>query len=205
VTGDEGCHPRRYGDIYPCTVTFRAEASDPDGDALSYRWSGCASGQAAEASCVIDQLHTVTASVEVTDGRGGRAQASKSAEGTNLPPVPGDFVCRYRPGQNPGAPDCGAFEVCPPPIPTNGIGDCIDGSFGGSDLEGDRLDCGPIIASGACHGPVYAYECGGVASAFSFEFRTGADEGECVLEISVSDSWGATSSTTVRVPVREYP
>lgn len=206
MTGDESCHPRRYGEtVYPCTVSFRAEASDPNGDVLSYRWSGCASGEAAESGCVIDELHTVTATVEVTDGRGGRAQVSKTAEGTNLPPSLGVFFCRYRPSQNPGAPDCGAFETCPPPIPTNGLGDCWDPTFDAFDEEGDREGCGPVIPSGACHGPIGIYECGGVEDAFSFEFRTGADEGDCVLQISVYDSWGATASTTIRVPVREYP
>lgn len=153
---------------------------------------------------MIDSLGTVTATVEVTDGRGGIAQASKTAAGTNRPPVPGSFHCRYRPRQNPGAQDCGG-ETCPPPLPTNGIGDCIDGSFFSLDPDGDWEVCGPVIASGACHGPIGIYECGGVAGAYSFEFRTGSQPGECVLEIFVEDSWGATASTTKRVSVAAVP
>lgn len=205
VTGDDGCHPRRVGDVVePCAVSFRAEASDPDGDSLRFRWSGCASGSQATTTCSIDRLASVTAMVEVTDGRGGSASATKTAVGTNLTPVPGNFYCYYRPGQNPGAPDCGT-ESCPAPLPTNGIGYCMDGNFNARDTEGDLVLCGPVIARGACGPSAGIYECGGAAVAFSFEFRTGPDAGDCVLTISMSDSWDAAASTTVRVPVRPLP
>jgi hypothetical protein len=210
VTGDDGCHPRRAGDVVePCIVSFRAEASDPDGDSLGYRWSQCASGSQPTATCTIDRLASVTAMVEVTDGRGGRASATKTAMGTNLAPVPGNFSCYYRPGQNPGAPDCGS-ESCPAPLPINGIGYCMDGNFDAFDTERDRVFCGPVTRRGACSGPDLGYgsgiyECGGVEDAYSFEFRTGPEAGDCVLTISMSDSWGASASTTVRVPVRAHP
>jgi hypothetical protein len=201
LTGDDGCHPVRRGDVVTsCSVSLRAEASDPDGDALHYRWSGCAGGTDADATCSIDRLGVLTATVEVTDGRGASAKASKNVEGTNRAPTPGSFFCFYRPSQNPGAPDCG-HAGCEPPIPTNGIGFCIDGSFSGRDVEGDGMGCGPISATGPCT-VLGIYECGGVADAFSFEFRTGDQAGECVLGITVSDDWGATGSTEARVSVQ---
>jgi hypothetical protein len=144
------------------------------------------------------------ATVLVTDGRGGGASASKTAIGTNRRPEPGYFGCGYRPSQNPGAPDCG-LETCGVPLPTNGLGYCIDGNFNGTDAEGDRVDCGPVTASGACSKPPGIYECDGVATAYSFEFRIGPEAGECVFSVGMRDSWGAAASTTVRVPVQPLP
>jgi len=40
------CHPT-------CTVTFTASAADPDGDPLTYAWSGCASGTGTSRTCQI--------------------------------------------------------------------------------------------------------------------------------------------------------
>ena len=205
MTGEDGCHPWRLGDVVePCTVSFRAEASDPDGDSLEFRWSGCASGAETTATCTIDRLDAVTATALVSDGKGGRASASKTARGTNQRPDLGYFNCGYRPSQNPDAPDCGT-ESCPSPLPTSGIGYCMDGNFNARDAEGDLVYCGPVTAGGACSGPAGIYECGGVEDAYSFEFRTGPDAGDCVLVIGVTDSWGEAASTTVRVPVRPFP
>jgi hypothetical protein len=81
----------------------------------------------------------------------------------------------------------------------------MDGTFDARDTEGDLVLCGPVTARGGCNGSVGIYECGGVEDAYSFEFRTGTEAGDCVLTISMSDSWGAAASTTVRVPVRPLP
>jgi hypothetical protein len=81
----------------------------------------------------------------------------------------------------------------------------MDGTFDARDTEGDLVLCGPVTTRDACNGPVGIYECGGGADAYSFEFRTGLEAGDCVLTISMSDSWGAAASTTVRVPVRPLP
>ncbi len=125
--------------------------------------------------------------------------------GTNLPPKLNTFFCWFIASQNPGVPDCGTY-TCPPPIPTNGIGNCWDGSFDAFDEEGDGEGCGPVLPrGGVCHGHVGIYECGGVGDAYSFDFHTGNEQGECVFEIFVKDDWGATASTTVSVSVRDYP
>jgi hypothetical protein len=74
------CHPR-------CALTVEAQAEDPDGDELSFVWSGCASGTGERESCTIPQPGDYTAAVTVSDGRGGVASASVDLRGTNRPPV----------------------------------------------------------------------------------------------------------------------
>jgi hypothetical protein len=74
------CHPR-------CSLTVEAVAEDPDGDDLSYVWSGCASGTGERESCSIPQPGDYTAAVTVSDGRGGVASASVDLRGTNRPPI----------------------------------------------------------------------------------------------------------------------
>lgn len=72
----------------PCTATFTASASDPDGDPLTYEWSGCAAGQTGSTStCLITAVGAVTATVLVTDNLGASASASAVAYGTNAPPT----------------------------------------------------------------------------------------------------------------------
>ena len=83
----------------PCTVPrggevrLRAEASDPDGDSLSYEWSaaqgtfaGATDGQEARWTAP-DRIGSVVIRVEVDDGRGGVAAAEVAVEVVNRPPV----------------------------------------------------------------------------------------------------------------------
>jgi hypothetical protein len=90
-----------------CTIEVAAEASDPDGDALSYAWCGCATGHAAKATCTIKEPGPVTATVVVDDGRGHSVMASASGEGfpepRNRPPsvhvvFPAGSQCAPSPG-----------------------------------------------------------------------------------------------------------
>ncbi len=90
VTGGGSCHP-------VCQIEFDAVASDPDGDDLTYEWSGCADGSDSSATCRIGSLGEVAATVIVSDGRGGVTTASANAFGTNRPPTVGggqDFNAR---------------------------------------------------------------------------------------------------------------
>lgn len=73
----------------PCAVKLTAWASDPDGDELSYSWSGCASGDLPTATCTLRAPGRVEAMVTVSDGRGGTALAPVVIVGrsSNRPPV----------------------------------------------------------------------------------------------------------------------
>ncbi len=83
------CHPsapESARGATPCSVMVQAEASDPDGDPVTYAWSGCASGAAASAACVVSRPGPHQASVVVRDGRGGEATATVTVQGMNQPP-----------------------------------------------------------------------------------------------------------------------
>ncbi len=51
-------------------MPFTAAASDPDGDALSFAWSGCGTGSAPSVTCQTRVPGEHTATVAVTDARG---------------------------------------------------------------------------------------------------------------------------------------
>jgi hypothetical protein len=84
----------------PCSLTFVATGTDPDGDPLTYAWSGCASGAAGRATCAVDRAGSVTASVTVSDGRGHTASASASGEGIVGPNRPPDVVLSFERGSS---------------------------------------------------------------------------------------------------------
>jgi hypothetical protein len=70
---------------FSCALDVVAQASDSDGDALTYSWSGCATGDASKAVCTIKDPGTATATVAVDDGHGHHVTASASAEGEREP------------------------------------------------------------------------------------------------------------------------
>jgi hypothetical protein len=61
-----------------CSVTFAATASDPDGDALTRAWSGCATGTADSAICSRSSAGSLNATITVADAPGQTASASAS-------------------------------------------------------------------------------------------------------------------------------
>jgi hypothetical protein len=76
----DACHP-------PCRITYTAEATDPEGDELTYTWSGCTSGTEVSSPCFLENPGPVTSAVTVTDGQGGTTTVAATAEGTNRAPV----------------------------------------------------------------------------------------------------------------------
>ena len=77
------CHPRPGA---PCSIPVQANASDPDGDPLTFTWQGCAAGAAATSSCSVSSLAGFTATVTVSDPKGATATASVTMQGTNSAP-----------------------------------------------------------------------------------------------------------------------
>ncbi|MGH7720185.1 MAG: DNA/RNA non-specific endonuclease, partial [Gemmatimonadaceae bacterium] len=83
-----------YTSLEGATVTMSAAgSSDPDGDALMYRWSfgdgGSAMGVTVSHRYAQDGAYTIE--LEVTDSRGLTAAATTTAQVTNVPPSIGAF------------------------------------------------------------------------------------------------------------------
>ena len=71
----------------PCIVAVLAAAQDPEGDSLSYAWSGCATGTSSRATCTIRQPGEALATIAVRDDRGNSVRRSVVVLGTNQPPA----------------------------------------------------------------------------------------------------------------------
>src|SRR5262245_2783005 len=70
----------------PCTVLFLAQARDPESDALTFSWTGCATSSTDRADCLVRQPGTSTATVAVSDGHGNVVKVTATATGDNKPP-----------------------------------------------------------------------------------------------------------------------
>jgi hypothetical protein len=172
VTSSGGCHP---APAHPCTVSFNALASDPDGDAIRFGWDGCARGNNPVAICTISVPGPVTASVLVDDGNGGLAKGNASANGTNLPPS----VRLPRGVPNP-APSNTNFPLA---------GNQPDDPEGDEDPNRLCTRATVVAVSGPCRASLSA--CGGVGDAFDITVTTLQGPGTCVIEARVADVWGA--------------
>jgi hypothetical protein len=204
VSGPSSCHPAHRTQIEPCAVTLEAQAQDPDGDPLTYQWSGCADGTARAATCPVDRLGQFVAIVTVSDGQGHSVDAEKAIEGVNAAPTNDSiaFYCSY--GSWPYLGGCEPSEQpdCPP-VPTGTYVNC--GSFFNNpvfDQEGDEIECDEVVVTGAGCRPSLFYECGGAGDAASFDFTTPASPTVCTYEAYLRDAWGARAKfATIRLPV----
>lgn len=183
LQGGGGCHPAIpwAGHVEPCTVRFEAKAHDPDGDRLTYEWSGCASGSDTRAECQVSAPGKVQAWVQVSDGRGGSARAKGTAEGTNEPPV-----ARFG-------------EYAPSSLAPGQEGQFL-GWIEDEDVNCGRPWCRGARVSGACVGEP-RLECTCLAG-LELYARAGASPGTCHIEIELVDPWGRAGVTRLDVPVR---
>jgi hypothetical protein len=188
VSGGGSCHPKRtfQGAVEACEVQFTANAHDPDGDRLTYAWSGCASGTEKVATCTIDAIREFTATVKVKDGQGGSDTASGTAQGVNQPP-------RVRFG--------GARP--PDPAPSHSVYTIVGAQPTDPEDDADPNSlCGhaSVTYSGPCWAKLFL--CGGVADGFDVDIKTLAGPGTCVLEARVEDPWGAVGTDRIVFQVR---
>jgi hypothetical protein len=149
---------------------------------VAYAWSGCASGTAKTATCVIERPGDVTVSVRVTDGLGQVADGGATATGTNRPPVPwiSDRVLweSWTPSLGAGSFEVDAQVVEPDPAL---IGNC-----------GGIRDPRWVTASGICYGGYFRCWPG----AMDVGALKNAPSGECSLTLTAQDEWGASASVT---------
>jgi hypothetical protein len=178
--GPSGCHPRKQADgVIPCNVDLIAEAKDPDGDRVTFSWSGCAAGNSAASSCRIDSPGSFVATVQARDPHGAAARASLTARGVN------------------GAP----FARFLTPAPAR-VGQPIE-IFGSVHDPDDGAVCGRqwcvrAEAGGAC-GPNAFLDCTCLGELYG-EVRPHAP-GTCTFEVTMKDDWGLEGKTVLRVDV----
>jgi hypothetical protein len=157
--------------LKPCTVPIVVQATDPDGDPLSYSWSGCASGSSPRATCTVDRPGPVPALVEVSDNHGHKATAEISATGVNhTPNIQIGYVTLL--------PNSSSIQLLGNPI------DPEEGFLCG------RQYCVSASSSGAC-GRVTLLDCTCLAG-LEAEVQRTSTTGTCDVSFTLKDSWGAS-------------
>jgi hypothetical protein len=174
LTGGGACHPRLGR---PCTVEFQVEARDPDDDRMTFEWRDCTSGSGFTASCTIERPGEHTATVVVSDVHGARTRASATAEGVNRAPTV----------------RIGTLGRPPDPAPSNAFFAVLGGAEPRDPDDGlpefSACLATRMITSGPCHGGIAL--CGGVDNSIDLDLSTLAGPGTCVVELAVTDPWGA--------------
>lgn len=88
----EACHPTCRGPFDDCRalcrLNFHALVSDPEGQALTYQWSGCVNdSDGPNATCNVSEPGLYAVNLTVRDARGGTSVATAKGQGTNRPPA----------------------------------------------------------------------------------------------------------------------
>jgi hypothetical protein len=179
-TGASSCIP--HGS-FACSLNVAATAADPDGDALTYAWSGCASGAGATAVCTVKDRGKVSAIVSVDDGHGHSATASATGEGEPEPNLPPSVQVGYivNPAAGPGEIDI--------------LGNVIDPEDG---VLCGRQYCGGVSTTGDCGGAFLDCTC--LAGLEARVIRT-ATSGVCSVTLEVKDNQGAVGRPTITFDV----
>lgn len=164
----------------PCQVPVTAEAIDPAA-VVSYQWSGCASGTAREAICLIDKPGTVAATVDVRDRQGRTAMASADVRGINNPPT--------------------VFIGYVTPTPNSSEITLLGAVTDPDEFINDPARCTAAV-TGACRSGAVLHCGNGMWGTEVAVFRL-ASTGSCTVTITARDSWDARGSLEVTFDVAQ--
>lgn len=158
----------------PCSLHLLAIATDPDGDPVTFEWSGCASGSQPRATCQVPRPGPVYASLRVSDNHGHAVtrELVGSGEGVNRPPgVQIGYVTTFP----------GSYEL---------LGNVIDPDDG---FQCGAQYCVAASGTGACGGGHLKCTCLGGLEATVMKTGTG---GTCTVTFTLKDKWGEIGTPT---------
>lgn len=196
------CHPLP---AQPCTVNLVVDAHDPDGDALSYAWSGGSGGDdgsscgpssigSAAGGCTMRRLESVFADVVVTDPHGASASSRVRVHGVNDAPTLLDAAVITPPP--PMAPNQVATWIVPLESDDDDAAGstCVATAHGACDAIGSRCSAEEVtLPNGA------KYHAG---VEVTVRARASASAGICEIRASWTDPWGAEGKGGATANVR---
>jgi hypothetical protein len=188
--GDSTCAPQ------PCEVELKAVASDPDGDPLTYYWTGCAGTGEPSAQpvgkCVLPTVGVFAAKLTVSDGHGGIVRLSQEVYAFGSAKVEIQGAWDVGGDQSPYLRNLWVWAIA-----WDSVGHILCG----------RDSCVSAVAEGVC--VPGNLECRCLSGDIELTVHSTAPTGRCSVAITVQDTWGkrATGRTTFNVedlPVWQY-